>query len=198
MKYTQEHIDFLSQNIKGLSFKELTEKFNEHFKISLTLEQIMSACKNRKMRNGRDLSFTPGHKPHNAGTKGLMKANAGTFKKGHRPKNHKPVGSERITVDGYIEIKVAEPKKWKMKHVIEWERAYGKIPAGNILIFGDRDKTNTYVENLILVNRSELLYLNQNGMIFEDADLTKTAANIAKIRTIIYEKENKRREKYDK
>ena len=37
------------------------------------------------------------------------------LKKGNRPHNYRPVGSERITVDGFIEIKVADPNKWDLK-----------------------------------------------------------------------------------
>ena len=33
------------------------------------------------------------------------------FKKGHIPANYRPVGSERVNADGYIEVKVADPNK---------------------------------------------------------------------------------------
>ncbi len=39
----------------------------------------------------------------------------GWFEKGHISKNHKPIGSERINVAGYIEIKTAEPNKWELR-----------------------------------------------------------------------------------
>ncbi len=37
------------------------------------------------------------------------------FAKGNVPPNHRPVGSERISKDGYIEVKVAEPKQVEIK-----------------------------------------------------------------------------------
>ena len=46
----------------------------------------------------------------------LAKTKATRFKKGHVPKNHKPVGYERITRDGYIEVKTAEPNVFELKH----------------------------------------------------------------------------------
>ena len=53
------------------------------------------------------------------------------FKKGNTPHNHKPVGYQRITQDGYIEVKTEEPNIFKLKHRLVWEKEFGEIPAGN-------------------------------------------------------------------
>ena len=57
-----------------------------------------------------------------------------------------------------------------------------KVPFGQAIIFGDGDKTNFSIENLICVSRKELRVLNKFGLIKNDVELTKTGLNVAKIR----------------
>lgn len=189
MNYTKEHVEFFNKNVRGNSFAHLTEIFNKRFATSLTLSQIKAACKNRKLKCGRDTRFQKGQESFNKGTKGVMKSNKTSFKKGQMPPNHKPVGSERISVDGYIEVKIAEPKKWRFKHVVIWESTHGKTPEGHVVIFADRNKMNTDINNLLLIDRKQLLYMNRNAMISENKAITETAANIAKVATKIFEKQ---------
>ena len=77
------------------------------------------------------------------------------FKKGNRTHNYKPVGSERVNVDGYVEVKVADPGKWKLKHRIIWEEAHGPIPRGHNVQFRDGNSQNLSLDNLYLISRSE-------------------------------------------
>lgn len=56
------------------------------------------------------------------------KARKTMFRKGNIPANHKPIGYERINADGYIEVKVAEPNKFRLKH-----RWFGKRISGLFL-----------------------------------------------------------------
>lgn len=109
------------------------------------------------------------------------KAKATMFKKGNIPKNYRPVGSERKTKDGYIEIKVKDPNKWRLKHNVIWEKHYGKITKGNIVMFLDGDKLNTDISNLKLIKRSELLIMNRYHMYGENAEITDAATNLAKL-----------------
>ena len=103
------------------------------------------------------------------------------FKKGNVPKNYRPIGSERITKDGYIEIKVKDPNEWQLKHRVLWENQHGKIPENHILIFLDGNRLNCSIENLKLVSRSELLILNRRKLLTDDADINNTAAILAKV-----------------
>jgi hypothetical protein len=91
----------------------------------------------------------------------------------------RPVGSERVNVDGYTEIKVSDPNKWRCKHVVIWEAHNGPMPKGYAIIFGDGNKENFELDNLILVSRQQLLTLNRNRLIQNDADLTRTGVIIA-------------------
>lgn len=186
-KYTPEQKAFVKANIKGRSRKEMTALFNEHFGLDLGLNQITAFIKANKFSSGLTGRFPPGHVPVNKGLKG---ASAGgweptQFKKGHRPANYKPVGTERVNGEGYIDIKIADPAKWKPKHKIIWEEANGPIPKGHCLVFGDRNKLNTDLDNLILVTRAQLVRLNQNNLISTHADLTRTGLIVADIYTKI-------------
>ena len=62
------------------------------------------------------------------------------FKKGHRPKNAKPIGTESLRSDGYVWVKVSEPRTWREKHRIIWEEANGQIPKGHVVLFADGNR----------------------------------------------------------
>lgn len=180
-QYTKEQIKFITKNVKGRSNKELTEMFNNNFGLDLKISQIKSFKKNHKLDSGLDGRFKPGHIPFNKGIKGVYAKGCEKtwFKKGSTPINHRPVGSERITVDGYTEIKVEEPNKWRLKQQLIWEKYNGPVPKGYVVIFGDGNQHNFNPDNLILVSRQQLLILNRNKLIQKDADLTRTAIIIA-------------------
>lgn len=184
MKYEQEHIDFIKAH-QGASAREMVELFTEHFNIHVTKNQMKGVMYRNNISSGKTGRFEKGHIPNSKGQKmskeQYEKCKPTMFKKGHIPKNHREIGSERITKDGYIEIKIKEPNLWVLKHRLIYEEHYGKIPAGYSVIFGDGDKLNCNIDNLILVSRSELLLMNRNKLIKKDSSLTKTGLNIAKL-----------------
>ena len=86
------------------------------------------------------------------------------FKPGNIPPNYKPVGSERVNVDGYIEVKVKDPRTWKLKHRVVWEQANGPIPAGHNIQFKNGNPKDVRLENLYIISKSEQLR-TENSMI---------------------------------
>lgn len=188
--WTDEEKEYLEQIVKGHHYTEIVLMMNKKFKYSFTFNQVRAAIKNRKLKTGFDGRFKKGNVPKNKGTKGMSKANKTSFKKGNIPHNHKPVGSERKTKDGYIMVKVAEPSKWRLKHVVNWEKVNGKLPKGHTLIFLDRNKENTSLDNLRLVSRSELLIINSNNMLKDCKELNEIAINIAKVTDKVRKKIN--------
>lgn len=182
-KYTDEMIEFLKEVTPQKTYKEITELFNNKFNLDTTVETMKGLLSRKKIHTGTLGRFKKGSIPWNKGKKGYVGANRTSFKKGHKPKNWKPVRSERINTEGYTLIKIAEPRKWALKHRIIWEEHYKKkIPRGSVIIFDDSDKSNLSIENLICVTRNELKVLNKCGLIKNDVELTKTGLNIAKIR----------------
>ena len=183
-KYTDEMIDFLREVAKGKTYKEIVEMFNKKYDLEITAEKIKSLLSRKKICTGtRGCLYKKGCIPWNKGKKGYTRGNRTSFKKGHRPKNWRPVGSERVDKDGYTLIKIAEPKKWALKHRVIWEEHYkNKVPKRSVIIFADGDRSNLSIENLICVSRNELRVLNKCGLIKNDVELTKTGLNVARIR----------------
>lgn len=183
-KFTPEQLYFLRSHVFMRTKQELTELFNQHFKLDLTVRQIVACAKNHKFpSSGLDGRFKKGQKAWNKDKKGINLGGENgkktQFKKGHTPHNHRPVGSERINVDGYVEIKVAEPRKWLPKHRVIWEKVNGPVPIGHAVIFGDRNRRNFDLDNLILISKKQLSIMNKHGLIQKDTELTKTGIIIA-------------------
>lgn len=80
-----------------------------------------------------------------------------------------------------MEVKIAEPNKWRGKHVVVWESLNGPRPKGQKVIFADGNHRNFNPENLILVSNEELLIMNSKGLVTQDAELTKTGHTVAKL-----------------
>ena len=161
ISYSEDELAYIQQH-SALPRPQLTEQFNATFGRSLKLENISALCKRKGWHTGRDGRFPAGQPSWNAGKKGFMGANVTSFKKGQMPHNHKPVGHERITVDGFIEVKVAEPNVFKGKHRIVYEQHHGEIPKGHVIKFIDGNPLNCEISNLMLISRSALVQLNKN------------------------------------
>ena len=86
------------------------------------------------------------------------------FKKGHISENKREVGAERVNVYGYIEIKVAEPNVWRLKHRIVWEQHNGAIPPGYNVQFKNHNTQDCRIENLYLISKAEQMR-NENSLI---------------------------------
>ena len=181
-RWTKEEKEYLSEITPGRHYKEILEMMNDKFEYQFTFRQVKSAIIRFNLKTGFNGRFEKGHVPAIKGTKGIIKPNKTSFKKGHVHWNKKPIGSERVSVDGYTEIKVADPDKWRLKHRVMYEKYHNVVlNPKQLVIFADGDKSNMSKENLLLVDKNQLLILNQNGLINENRELTKTGLNIANI-----------------
>lgn len=179
-KYTKEQHEFMFEFVPGHSHKEIAEAFNKKFDSDITLSNVKSYIGNNKLNTGRTGRFEKGHVPFNKGKKGLTTGGVETqFKKGNIPHNHREVGTEVINGDGYWQVKIAEPNVWKLKHRLVWEQVNGPIPEGHIVIFADQDRENFEPDNLLLISRQKFIRMNQNGLIKNNKEATKTGAVIA-------------------
>lgn len=95
------------------------------------------------------------------------------FKKGRPPSqspNYVPIGSHRISRDGFLERKVtddpriAPARRWVGVHRLVWEAAHGQVPPGHAVAFRDGRRTTVLEEitldRLELVTRAELMRRN--------------------------------------
>lgn len=183
-QYTAEEQAFMAQYVPGHSYREIQQVFIDKFGWEISSGQINFYIGNHHLNTGRTGRFSKGHEPMNKGKKGTCAAGCEKtwFKKGHIPQNYRPIGSERVSADGYIEVKVADPNKWKTKHRVVWEAVHGRIPKGCILIFRDNDKTNTKIDNLILVRRGTHAVLNHTGLYGYSGEFKETAIRIAELK----------------
>lgn len=189
-RYTEEEHTFLRNFIPGHTYKEIVQAYNQKFKQPITESRVKSYMSNHKLKNGLTGRFEKGHVPVNKGTHPPTVGRMGDtqFKKGHLPHNTKPIGYERMTRDGYIEVKVMERpdrkkgiKNFVPKHRLVWEAANGPIPKGNKIIFLDGDKNNCDIENLAMVNAAENLELLRCNLRSENPKLTETGVLVAKL-----------------
>ncbi len=191
-QYTDEQIAYLKElSERGLFNREITRLFNERFDTSRTENAIQQQRCKYGFKTTARYYWKKGCKPWNKGMKGWFAPGTERtqFKKGDMPQTWVPVGSETVTEDGYLKVKIADPDKWVYKHRLIWEQHHGrKVPPGHVVIFGDRNKRNFDPDNLLLVSQAQLVRMNQMGLIKDDADLTKIGIVIADIRNKIGER----------
>ena len=133
-KYSKIEDQFLIDNVKGITLKELTERFNNKFNLKLSESSIA----NRKVKlniqsgivggqfvKGR-ISFNKGKKwSEYMSAEGQANSRKTTFKKGNVPPNRKPIGSERVDKNGYILIKVQDGENidiYMNKHMEKYQK----------------------------------------------------------------------------
>lgn len=197
---TEELHNFIVDNAKGIGNKELTELINKKFNRNFKVQQIKGYKHRYKISSGLTGYFEKGHISFNKGKKWdeylskekQERCRTTTYKKGEMPLNHREIGSERINIYGYTEIKIAEPNKWDLKHRVIYEKKYGKIPEGYCLIFLDGNKQNIELSNLKLVSRHEELIMNEKNLFFDNKEITNTGSLIAKVLAKGYELKNER------
>lgn len=130
-----------------------------------------AACRLRRGDNvGAATRFAKGHAPANKGKPMPFHANSAAtrFKKGERRgvavRLYKPIGSERLSKNGYLERKIHDgmplQSRWRSVHLVRWEEIHGRIPKGMALKCLDGDKLNTDPSNWALVPRGMLPRLN--------------------------------------
>ena len=121
--------------------------------------------------------FKAGMKSWNAGKKGWQAGGRSTetqFQKGvmqgAAQAKYKPIGSLRITADGYLERKVTDDpsiypaRRWVAVHRLVWERENGPIPDGHVVVFKPRmlttDPEQITLDKVECITRAENMRRN--------------------------------------
>ncbi len=183
-----EYVEFLLDFIPGHTEAEIRAAFNESFGIALTEANIGNFKHKYKIKSGtHGGQFRKGQKAHNKGQKvsrEVYEKMAPTmFKTGNIPNNYRPIGSERIDRDGYVMVKVADPKSWRFKQRVLYEQYHGvKLEKSDVVLFLDGNKQNFSKDNLVKLTRAELAKLNQDVKLRDNPEMNLTAVMIAKLK----------------
>lgn len=200
--WTDEMLDYIRENAPEMPFKQLSEEMKIRFnRPDMSVDKIKNCISRNHIHTGRTGFFVKGHVPTNKGQKlsdeTKQKIAHTWFKKGNRPPNEMPVGSQIVSYDGYLMQKVSDdlnmPRRlrWKPVHHLVWEQVNGPVPSGHIVIFLDGNKQNFSIDNLKLISRKTNAGLNHWGLRFSDAELTKTGIQITELKQTINKKRNK-------
>ena len=151
-KYTEDENEFIRKYHEGLTGKELTYLFNQKFGTDVSVNALTRYKTYRmKLKGAKNTGrFLKGSIPWNKGLKGWQKVKpSNLFKKGHLPKQTRPIGDERVIQNGFVEVKVGMPRVWKLKHHVIYEKYHNeKIGRWDKVIFLDGNKRNFDISNL--------------------------------------------------
>lgn len=180
---TEDDIAYVKEHYATMSAQEIAEARDMSKTTVSCIAQNLGLRKSREWiaerarlrssdpnHGGRVSRFKPGNVPVCKGKKieewmtpeGIANSAKTRFQKGNKPANHRPVGSERLNVDGYIEVKIGEGMRWRHKQLVVWEQMNGKVPEGHIVSFKDGNPQNCDISNLYLTTRAE--QLRKNGV----------------------------------
>jgi HNH endonuclease len=119
---------------------------------------------------GRENQFKKGATPWNKGMHYVAGGRSGEtqFRPGVRTGRAvelwHPVGTLRISADGYLQRKVNDDhpihKRWRAEHVLIWEAAHGPLEKGMAVVFRDGNKQNFDLANLECISRGDLMRRN--------------------------------------
>ena len=117
----------------------------------------------KAVRRGALGRYLGGSVPHNKGKKMkpevYAKVKNTMFQKGSSPHNTKYDGHERVTKDGYVEVRIRKGK-YRLKHLHLWEQKNGKLPGGHCLRAVDGNRQHTDPENWELTSQADNMRKN--------------------------------------
>ena len=180
-RWTEEELQFIRDNAKGISFKELSELHNERFPVKRTEFACQRMATRLGVVNGRDEKIKP-----NVPAK---------YRKG--------IGSVITDSNGDIWVKVRDEfvgskdkrrngndylKNYKRLSHINWEKENPPLKDGEKLMFLDGDHSNCDVSNLVLVTDSIIADMMRNKFHgIEDPQLKQCAIDVSKLNVELYE-----------
>lgn len=174
-RYPHESTKTIAKALKR-TVASVYHRAQAYWGLAKTPEYLASpdACRLRRGDNvGERYRFKKGQVPFNKGLKrpagwspGRMKETQ--FKKGERSgvavRVYKPIGTERISKDGYLERKIHDglplQSRWRAVHLLVWEEANGPLPRGHAIAFKNGDKRDVRLDNLECITRRELMARN--------------------------------------
>tara|TARA_R110000868_G_scaffold155261_1_gene381664 strand:- start:275 stop:898 length:624 start_codon:yes stop_codon:yes gene_type:complete len=202
-RWTEKEIEYLKLNFANNYTKQLCNILHKSYtsvagkayalglkKSPEFLKAELEIQADRLRTIGANSRYKSNHLPANKGKQMsadlYAKCAPTMFKKGNKPHNSKHDGAERISVDGYLEVRISKGE-YKYKHRVIYEQHYGPIPDGMIVRFKDGNKMNLILDNLELIDRGQNM-LNNTIQRFPK-ELIQTIRLVNKLKTKINAKE---------
>ncbi len=188
MKYTKEMVEYIRSIAPGMYRQDICDLVNAKFNIDLTSLKLKSIF--------RRYGFNSGLKSYKSGDNSKF-PNNGTFKKGHKPVNTKPIGTEYVRTDGYMYVKINDnpgphniAKRWIQKSRKVYEEHTGiKVKPKDRILHLDGNNLNDNFDNLYLVDEAIMIQLNTRGLISKYKEITEANVNVIKLMKLIKELE---------
>lgn len=179
--WTEEERDIVRRLYPNTATKVIADKINRTESAVYSCAEMLGLAKDAEylikkqkecgmmvQSSGAKHQFPKGHTPFNKGKKqsdymapdAIERTKTTRFSKGNTPKNHRPIGSQRVTKDGYTQVKTAEPGTWGYLQHIKWVEKNGPIPEGMILACKSADKKNCDPDNWELISRVQSMKRN--------------------------------------
>lgn len=205
IEWTDDKLDYMAEIIPGHTESEIRELFRKRYGVTLTEGQIGNTKAKLGIKSGTTGGrFVKGHVPANKGKtwdemgmsdearKNMLST---CFKPGNEPTNGQrcKVGDERISKDGYIEVKVkrfsgrpGSNKCWRMKHHLVWEETHQRpVPPSTMIVFADHDRLNFNPDNIVAVPRSLWAIISRHKIPYYDRESLQTAVQIAELKQMV-------------
>lgn len=194
-KWPKGFLEYVKENSWGVSSKDLAERVNEKYGLSVTPAMMKGFRQRHGIKSGVTGWFQRGHPPANKGKtideymspETAAKVRKTAFKKGNRPVNELPLGAETVSsfTNGYRmrkkQMDGKEYDRFEYVHRAVWEEHNGPIPEGMCVIFKDRNKMNCDIDNLMLVSKREALRMGRKGYFSECPEATEAGLNLVRI-----------------
>ena len=159
----------------------------------------------------RRAHFRKGQAPVNKGrpqkewmpTESIRRTAATRFKprKPEESRNYRPIGSLRVSKDGYLERKVTDDhpvpaRRWVAVHRLVWEQSHGPVPPGHVVRFKDGrkrlDPTEITADLLECISQAENMRRNSYH-----THLPPEVAQLVQLRGALTRKINNRTKELD-
>lgn len=168
--WSAEERDWIKANSRRPRAKAFADFQARFGRADVRFGAFTALCKRMGWMTGRDGKFHSGQVSWNKGqSMPFHPASAATrFKPGERlgaaRHNWVPVGTERISLDGYRERKTSDDampprRRWQAVHRLNWEALNGPLPPGHALKCLDGDRANVDAANWVAVPRALLPHL---------------------------------------
>lgn len=158
-KYSKEFEKDMYRLATNNSLDDLLKVAKSKYHYDITKRQLQLYLSKRKIR----------YKDYNVNK---VKGNQG---------DNVPIGTERIKSDGMVQVKIAKDR-WEYKQRLIYSQYHNiELTSNDYIIFLDQDRTNFDINNLKRVSRRESSIVANQGLFFNEPNLTETGIEIAKL-----------------